>query len=127
MDDDYITISYRGEPYKVPNNMRALRQVERVMMRPEVQEDLQTSQVMCPVDIAEIFRNLLVLAGCDVAVEEVRFEIFGSDSSAKEALAATNVIMSILEQRTPPPALQDQAKKKPARTKAPSGKKPTKS
>lgn len=93
-----VNLEWDGKPYALAVDMRALRQIERVVFRPEVQADLRDHGVMTPVDIAEIFCNLLNLAGVKPAltIEQTRNGLFGSGGSLAAATQAQAVIQAIM-------------------------------
>lgn len=97
-----IGLEWAGKSYRIANDMRAIRQVERVTVRPDVAADLVASGRLCPADIAEIFAGLLRLGGADVDDEEVYQGLFRGEDTEAAQLAAMGVITAIMSSRTPP-------------------------
>lgn len=94
-----IELVWEGKTYKLKHDMKAIRQVERVIFRPEVALDMAQHNVLTPTDQAEIFANLLNLAGCKVDHEEVALKMFSGPGSAEGQLAAQRVIEYVMKPR----------------------------
>ncbi len=123
---DDIVIEWGGETYRLANDMRTIRQVERVVTRPDVREDLESTGQLLPADIAEIFGNLLRHGGADASNDDVYVGLFRGNEKDKETaqLVAMQVIRSILESRNAPAdVVADVNPPKPTKKRARSGKK----
>lgn len=106
MRDD-IRIEWNGKTYVVPHNLRAIRQVERVIVRPDVREDLQANGSLTPSDIAEIFANLLNLGGAGVSHDDVYDAMFSGGASGAAINTAMAVILAIMESRAAPKGIAE--------------------
>lgn len=102
-----ITLEWAGKTYTIADDMRAIRRVELVTMRGDVLEALEATGRMLPVDIAEVFANLLTFAGAKVTHREVYRGLFGAGAATEAAqLAAMQVISGIMDSRNPPAGME---------------------
>ena len=99
-----IVLEWEGKPYRIANDMRAIRQVERVINRPDVQADLSAAGLLVPADIAEIFAGLLRLGGAEVTDDEVYTGLFRGGATEVDQIAAAQMIGAIMVSRDPPAA-----------------------
>jgi hypothetical protein len=99
-----IVLEWGGKPYRIANDMRAIRQVERVTNRPDVLKDLIATGLLVPADIAEIFAGLLRLGGAEVTDDEVYTGLFRGGATEADQIAAAQVIGAIMASRNPPAA-----------------------
>lgn len=107
---DDLKLTWEGKTYVIPLDMRAVRAVERVVVRPECQADLERNGFLVPSDISEVVAGLLNLAGAGVTHEQVDQGMFGRKADAAAVRAAMAIITGVLQARVAPAHLEVQDK-----------------